>query len=471
MSEAAVEPASFRDPDSAVFYLDDLVLRGLSEHAAADWGRLAATAFFGRLVDEGRVVGTRLFVGDTPPSPRGEEWAAVLQHDRVPFISYPYEWPFGMLRDAAALHLEVLLAALDEGFSTKDGSAYNVQFTGVRPVFIDVGSFEPSTGPWPGYRQFCQTFLFPLLLQSHLGIAFQPYLRGSVDGLLPGDVAAMFSGRRKWKKGVLRNVVLHGTLDRRAQSGRKERPGSEEVKSELRSAGFGVELAKATTGKLLKLVRGLEIKRRGSVWSDYRDTCSYTDADADAKRAFVESVLSDGTARTVLDLGANDGAYSLIAAAHADRVIAVDADEAVIDALYARLRRESVPNVLPLVMNLVDPSPAIGWRNAERPSFAARARADVVLALALVHHLAIGANIPLPQVVEWLRCFDARTVVEFVHPPDPMVQRLLANKPAGLFGDYGIDAFDALLARHFEILRSEVLPGGTRTLYLLDPRS
>ncbi|MCZ7536512.1 MAG: methyltransferase-like protein 9 [Acidimicrobiia bacterium] len=389
-------------------------------------------------------------------------------------VTYPYEWPFAMLRDAAALHLEILLAALDEGFSTKDGSAFNLQFDGVRPVFIDVGSFERVTGPWPGYRQFCRTLLFPLMIQAHLGIAYQPFLRGSVDGLLPTDVAAMFGGRRKWKKGVLRNVVLHGALERRAlssRSGRSSRSGSEEVKAELRRSGFGAELAKAMAKKLLKLVRGLDAPRRRSTWDDYRDTCSYSTADAAAKRAFVERALADHSAGTVIDLGANDGEYSLLAAQHAERVVAVDADETVIDALYRRLRSEDVTNVLPMVMNLVDPSPAIGWRNAERSSFADRVDGDVVLALALVHHLVIGANIPMPQVVDWLRGFGARLVVELVHPDDPMARRLMADKPAGLFDDYRVDAFESLLDSAFRLVEFEVLPGGTRTIYLAEPRA
>lgn len=464
MSGPEAEPASFRDPDSAVFRLDGRILRGLSARAADDWDRLAATSFFPGLVDDGKVVASTPYEGEAPPSPRGAPWSRVIEHERVPFVSYPYEWPFGMLRDAAELHLEVLVAALAEGFSTKDGTAYNVQFHHGRPVFIDVGSFEPANGPWPGYRQFCETLLFPLLIQAHLGIPFQPLLRGSVDGLPPLVVAPMFKGLRKWRKGVLRNVVLHGALERKVTT------SSEQMKQQLRSAGFSVELAKAMTGKLLKLVRALEVRRSGSTWSDYRDTCTYTDESAAAKQRFVEEAVSGSTTRTVLDLGANDGAYSFVAAGHTDLVIAVDGDEAVIDALYRRVRAEGVTNVLPLVMNLVDPSPGIGWRNRERAPFAERVQPDVVLALALVHHLAIGANVPLPQVVDWLRSFDARTVVEFVDPTDPMAQRLLSNKPAGLFDDYCQASFEALVAGQFDVCRREVLPGATRTLYLLEPR-
>jgi SAM-dependent methyltransferase len=468
------ETGSFRDPDSAVFVGDDgAILRGLSERALADWRRLAATAFFPRLVAEGAVVATTEEAADrvaaAPPSPRGEPWAGVLRHERVPVVSYPYEWPFAMLRAAAARQLGVLAAALDEGMSLKDGTAYNVQFVGARPTFVDVGSFEPAAGPWPGYRQFCRTLLFPLLVQAHLGVPAQPLLRGRVDGLTPSEVRGMFSGRSRFKAGVLRNVVLHSVLERRVTA------GSESVKAELRRSGFGTELAKATTTKLAALVDGLDVTRRSearSVWSDYRSTCSYSADDDRAKRAFVAAALADGPApaRLVLDLGTNDGSYARLAAEHARYVVAVDGDELVIDRLYRALAAEGNESILPLVVDLADPPGGLGWRNRERAPFLDRVRPDVVLALALVHHLAIGANVPLVEVVAWLRSLGGRLVVELPHPDDPMVRRLLADRPAGLFADYRRDAFEAALAEHFAVDRQVTLPGGTRTLYLAEPK-
>jgi SAM-dependent methyltransferase len=468
---AEYEPGSFRDPDGAVFHQDGEVLRGLSARAAHDWERLRSTAFFGRLTESGRLVRTEEYDGEAPPSPRGDAWAKVLRHERVPVVTYPYEWPFAMLREAAALQLEVLAAALDEGMSLKDGSAYNVQFVGSRPTFIDLGSFEASSGPWPGYRQFCQTMLFPLLVQAHLGTPFQPFLRGSIDGLTPSDVAGMFSGVRRFRKGVLRNVTLHSVLERKVTA------ASQDVRSDLEASGFSTELAKSVAKNLLKLVRGLEVAKRGSasddehsVWSDYRDTCSYSDADARAKRDFVGAALAEGERRTVLDLGANDGEYSLLAAEHADHVVAVDGDEKVVDLLYRRLRAAGNEKILPLVMNLADPSGGLGWRNRERAPFVDRVRPDVTLALALVHHLTIAANVPLPEVVAWLADLGGRTVVEFPHTDDVQVKRLLANKPAGLFDDYRRDAFEALLGERFLVHRQETLPGGTRTIYLVEPK-
>ncbi len=467
MAEPTTEPASFRDPDTAIFYADGNVLRGLSQRAESDWKRLQATTFFDRLMKEGKIVNTDVLAGerdgDVPLSPRGASWTVVLRHERVPLVSYPYEWPFAMLREAAALHLDVLLAALDETMSMKDGTAYNVQFFGTRPVFVDIGSFEPAQGPWPGYRQFCQTMLFPLMLQAHLGVAFQPLLRGRVDGLSASELTGMFSGLDRFRRGVLRNVTLHSVLERRVTS------SAEDVKKKLAKAGYNIELAKAVAKNLRRLVGRLEVGRRNSTWSDYRDTCSYSDADVQAKQRFVADAVAAIDPRVVVDLGANDGAYSLLVANHADYVVAVDADEAVVDRFYRQLRSEGREDILSLVVDLTDPSPALGWRNRERAAFADRVSADAVLALALVHHLAIGANIPLPEVVDWLASFGGRLVVEFVDVDDPMVRRLLANKPSGLFPDYQRDAFEALLQKRCRVERSQTLSGGTRTLYVATP--
>ncbi|MGQ0803315.1 MAG: methyltransferase [Actinomycetota bacterium] len=459
------EPASFRDPASSVFYSNGRVLRGLSERGAADWARLADTEFFTRLVAEHKAVTTTVVEpGSLPDNEPWSRYDVVLEHERIPFVSYPYEWTFEMLRDAAALHLEILLAALDDGMTMKDGYAFNVQWRGSTPTFIDIGSFEPGGGPWVGYRQFCQTFLYPLLLEAHLGVPFQRFLLGHLDGLEPGDMRRLFSGRRRFKKGVFRNVYLHSVIQDRVTR------STQSVQQDLKKAGFSTELTKATAKKLLKLVRGLRSKRSASNWAEYRDTCSYSDAERAVKERFVTDAARTRRPGLVWDLGCNDGAFARLAAEHAGYVVAVDADDVVIDRLYRSLRDGGPTNVLPLVMNLVDPSPGRGWRNRERRPFTDRGAPDLVLGLALVHHLAIAANVPLAEVVAWLRSFDCAVVVEFVAPEDPMARRLLANKPPGLHDDYRPDAFERLLEDAFTVERREELPGGTRTLYLATPR-
>jgi hypothetical protein len=466
-----LDPGSFRDPSSTVFYAEGEVLRGLDAEAAADWAALEAAPFFKDATAKGSIVATSaLPAADAKKvTPAGKQWATVLRHERIPFVSYPYEWTFSQLQDAALLHLDLLIAALDAGLTMKDGYAYNLQWRGSRPVFIDTPSFQRDPGgPWPGYRQFCRTFLFPLLLTAHKGVSFRPLLRGQVEGIEPQQIRGMMSARDAFKPGVLRNVMLHSAIDTRATA--KDNKGSRAVGEDLKDAGFTSEIAKAAAKSLRKLVAGLKWEAGETIWKDYRTDNSYTDADAATKEAFVDASLSDAAASLVWDLGANDGAYSRIAARHADTVVAADFDEGAIDPLYRALKAENNTKILPLVVDLLDPSPGIGWRNKERPAFYDRAKPDVILMLALLHHIAISGNVPLPEIVDWMASFGSRIVVEFVHHDDVQTKRLLANKPEGLFPGYRVDEFERLLAERFTVDKEERLPSGTRTLYLVTPK-
>ncbi|GIF71971.1 class I SAM-dependent methyltransferase [Asanoa siamensis] len=455
------EPGSFRDPQTRVFHADGEVLRGLGAQAAQDWKALRASDFFARTQAERTVTRTEEVDRELPGAPG--TWSATLRHEPLPFVTYPYEWSHAMRQDAARLHLRLLQDALAAGFTMKDGSAYNVQWRGAAPEFVDVGSFEPARAgePWAGYRQFCQTLLYPLMLQAHLDLDPRPLLRAQIDGVEPAQMRRMFGGTKRLARGVLKHVHLHDSI----QSRNADR-STGAVREQLKDAGFNSELVLAAVKAMAKLVDQLDWAPPATHWGDYRETCSYSEADRAAKQAFVDAALT-AAAKTdlVLDLGANDGVFSRQAATRAQHVVAVEADPAVVDTLYRQLRAEGEQRILPIVMDLADPSPGGGWAGTERAGFPQRAaRADVTLALALVHHLAIGRNVPLPRVVDWLAGMGRTVVVEFVHAEDPMAQRLLANKPDGLFPDYHVDTFEKLLGERFDIARKETLPGGSRTL-------
>jgi hypothetical protein len=441
------EPASFRDPEARVVYSPDgEVLRELSPRGREDWAALERARFFRRALDDGRIVATE------------EIEPGVLRHERVPFVSYPYEWPFEMLREAALLQLGLLDEALTDGFVLKDGSPYNVQWRGSEPVFVDVGSFERlrEGEPWAGYRQFCSLFLYPLMLQAYRGVAPQPLLRGSLEGIEPSQARALLP---RFRRGVLTHVVLHDRLEARHADRRRD------VRSELKAAGFKKELIQANVRRLHKLVRRLEPKRGRSEWAGYREIAPYSEEDAKRKERFVRQA---GAARLAWDLGANDGRFSR--AVEAEYVVAADGDERVVGELWASLRSEESRTILPLVVDLADASPARGWRGVERQRLEERGRPDLVLCLALVHHLAIGRNVPFAELVSWLRSLDARLVVEFADRDDEMVARLLAGKREEVHEDYGREEFERALAAAFEVERQEVLGSGTRTLYLAKPR-
>jgi SAM-dependent methyltransferase len=307
-------------------------------------------------------------------------------------------------------------------------------------------------------------YLYPLLLQAYRGVSFQPWLRGSIDGIAPLEAARLFSLRDRLRRGVLTHVALHARLERRYG----EREGGE-VKEELKQANFKPDLIKANVSRLRRLVERLRWKAGDSAWTDYRRANTYSDEDAERKAGFVREALATRRRRLAWDLGCNDGAYARIAAEHADQVVAVDSDHATVEALYRGLRDERERRILPLVVDLADPSPGLGWRGRERRRLEERGDPDLVLALALVHHVSITANVPLAEFLDWLRDLEAEIVIEFPTREDPMVRRLLSGKREGSNADYELANFERRLGERFEVERSERLPSGLRVLYFVRP--
>ncbi len=456
------DPGSFRDPDNRIFTADGQVFRVFNRRGAADISGLIHSDTFEGLVDQGMVVSTQVLEpADIPGSIASmPEQALVVRHERIPFISYPYEWSFEMLKDAGALTLDLALRLLDHDYILKDATPYNVQFTGHRPVFIDVGSFEPyeEGPPWDGYNQFCRLFLNPLLYERYVGRNFQHLLRSSPDGVDPGELRAMLPLRSKWTKTVFTNVVLQDSLSKRFEASAK-----------ASSAVSGHVIKRDAIRRMIRGLRSSAAKQRSKVrrsaWSDYESDNTYDQRSEEAKREFVESALKRAQPGVVWDLGSNTGAYSLISARHAGYVVAFDRDPQVVDAFYSRLRDDPQrpSNVLPLVMDLVNPSPGQGWGHTERKSLADRGNADFFLALALMHHMVISGEVPINSVLEWLASVAPAGVIEFVPRDDPMAQRLLLRRSRS-HGEYSADGFESALGRYFTVGERAELPNG-RILY------
>jgi len=462
-SPAGLEPGSFRDPESRVFYADDKVYRSLSNDGLEDFEALAASG----LLEDERVVGTERAEGVAGlEGLLAKETAGVLRHDLIPFISYPYEWTFSMLKDAALVQLDLLLAALEKDLVLKDSSPYNVQWRGAKPVFVDVGSFERlrEGEPWIAYRQFCMLYLYPLLLQSVKNVPFQPWLRGAIDGITPAQMRGLASGRDRFRRGWTTNVFLHARLEQHYG----DKGG--EVKRDVKKAGFNKAILVANVRKMRKFVSRLEWDPPEGVWVAYGERNSYTDDDAKRKDEFVREVATSREWPLVWDIGANNGRYSRIAAEGAKTVLAVDADQGPVELLYRTLRDEGDEKILPLTMNLADPSPGLGWRGLERKSMPERGKPDLVLALAVIHHVAMSANVPVKEFVDWLSSLGCSLVIEFPTREDPMVKKLMAPKRDGLHPDYELGFFERCLGETFEIERSERLESGTRVLYFAHPK-
>lgn len=462
-AESLFDHGSFRDPSARVLRHDGQVVRYVNADALRDWETLAATRFFSQYTHDGRIVATERVTA--PPIPVATPWVAALHHATIPVISYPYEWCFSMLKDAALLQLDLQLAALDEGMTMKDATPFNVQWIGTRSTFIDTTSFTRAVEgePWAGYRQFCEMFLNPLLLQAYKNVAFHAWLRGSLDGIESGQLSQLMSLRDRLRPGVFAHVYLLAKLQSRYAA------TSRDVRHDLRAAGFGAALVRANVKRMRRLVERLTWVQARSTWSDYAESSSYDREDRARKARFVQTAASERRRALVWDLGCNTGEYSRAVRGHADYIVAVDADHLAVERLYRVLKDEGNNTILPLVGDLTNPTPAIGWRNRERQTLENRGSPDLILALALVHHLAISHNVPIPDLVDWFASFGSEVVVEFVAPGDAMVQQLLRNREPMDFG-YTQARFEACLSTRFQIVARETLHAGTRTIYHVRPR-
>jgi hypothetical protein len=402
---------------------------------------------------------------------------AVVRPRELEVISYPYEWCFSQLREAALLTLELQRRALAAGMRLKDASAYNVQFDHGRPIQIDSLSFEVAepTEPWPAYRQFCEHFLAPLALIAFRDARCGLMLRDFIDGIPLDYAAGLLPGRTRLRPGLLAHLHLHARAQRRATASGAASAGG------AGSAGRAGSVGRTKTRKVTKLgqealldsvrrtVTGLRWEPRGP-WLEYRTQTSYTARAAEAKRTAVERMVGSSGAHMVWDLGANVGTYSGVAAGSGRTVLAFDQDAGSVEHHWRNLSAELRASVLPLVMDLSNPSPALGWALEERRSLLQRGPADLIMALALIHHLAIGNNVPLPLVASLFARLGQQAIVEFVPKEDPMTQRLLAARP-DIFPDYTLDGFRAAFAAPFRIVEETPIDDSLRVLFFLERRA
>jgi len=459
------EEGSFRDEHNRVYYEGEAVLRGVSRQALDDFGEYSQLPFFADAMAAGRIVHT---AQETDAKLTGgvlaDGWAGVLRHQRVPVISYPYEWSFGMLRSAALLHLDLLAKSIPAGWVLKDATAYNVQFVGARPCFIDVTSFERyrKGAPWGGYRQFCMMFLIPLMLSAYRGIDFRPLLRSRLDGIDPAEAARYFPRSAGLKPGVAAHVFLHARLQSAySDVALDAKPG--------KAMNHSQDMVLGVIDGLRRLVSRLDLPKAVTAWSHYDETHSYEDDSYQRKQDFVRRHVAARRWGRVWDIGCNTGTFSRICMPHADEVVAMDGDAIAIEKLYREQKKDKAGNLTPLVMDLANLSPNQGWLGAERKSIEARGRPDFLLCLALIHHMVIAANIPLRSYIEWVRSLGAATIIEFVGRDDDMTRKLLKNKTKQ-HDDYTQANFEAVVAEMFTIKEALPLKGGLRTIYYLEPR-
>ena len=458
MADSVVDPSSFRDPAGFIFRRGGRLFRQVNQEARPDYDRLIESGLYRELVDAGLLVAHEEV--DEPPHVEAPAYK-VIEPEPIPFISYPYEWCFGQLKAGALATLEIQRRAVGRGMSLKDASGFNVQFRGSKPVFIDTLSFESHREgtPWVAYRQFCQHFLAPLALMSRVDPGLNQLLRTNLDGIPLPLAARLLPGRTRFRPGLLLHVHLHAkakqVFDAKAVKP-KERPFP-------RSALLGM------LDSLSSSVSGLRWEPEGTEWADYYTDTNYTDAALAEKERLVGAYLDRVGPKTAWDLGANTGRFSRLASDRGAATVAFDVDLAAVERNFREVARRGEARMLPLVLDLTNPSPGLGWGNRERLSVIERGPADVVLALALVHHLAIGNNVPLPKVAEVLASVGRSLIIEFVPKTDSQVRRLLVVRE-DIFPDYTREGFEAAFAPYFASEGVEPIAGTERVLYLMRRR-
>jgi hypothetical protein len=456
MSESRIQ-SSFRDPSGYLFTRHGVLYRQVNQSYAKAYDKFMSSGLYEELVKNGSLVAHKeldLKADDPDLAYR------VIQPDLVPFISYPYEWSFSQLKDAALLTLEMNKLALSKGMILKDASAYNIQFVDGKPILIDTLSFDiyHKGKAWDGYRQFCQHFLAPLALASHVDIRFLLLSKNYIDGIPLDLTSRLLPGKTKFGLTGL-NVHIHIHAKMQQQYADKQ-------PTQNNAALLSKEALINMLNGLIQTVQKLTWQPKGTEWGEYYSATNYSDEALRLKGEMVGRFIEACKPASVWDLGANNGLFSREASKRGIFTVASDIDPAAVEKNYLTIKSNGEKNLLPLVLDLTNPSPAIGWANQERDSFSQRGPVELVLALALIHHLAISNNLPLGSIADYFASIAKWVVVEFVPKSDSQVQRLLSTRK-DIFKHYTEEGFESAFKERFEISKKEKVAGSERTLYLL----
>jgi ribosomal protein L11 methylase PrmA len=451
-------PSSFRDPSGFLFFQDGSIYRQVNLIYKQNYDHLIGSGLYKALVDSGLLISHEEVGMDYA---RSDDAYRILKPELIPFISYPYEWCFSQLKKAALTTLEIQKIALEYGMTLKDGSAYNIQFMNGRPVFIDTISFEKYRDgqPWIAYRQFCQHFLAPLALMSYKDIRISQLFRIYMDGI-PLDLASSFLPfRTRFKFPLLSHIHLHAKSQRYFAN----------KTADKRGRGMSRRSFLALVDNLESAVKRLKWQPKGTEWADYYEDTNYSSDAFAKKKQILAEFLDKLKPGIVWDLGANTGLFSRVASKNGAMTVSFDMDPAAVEKNYLESVEKCETNILPLILDLTNPSPGIGWENRERDSFRERGPADTVMALALIHHLAIGNNLPLDRIAAFLKKICKSLIIEFVPKDDSQVQRLLSTRE-DVFPEYKQSVFEIIFKKYFAVEDAVKIEKTQRTLYLMRSR-
>jgi len=450
------EPSSFRDPSGQVFYQNKKIYRRINFFYQDNYDWLLSSKLYQRLTQKKLLIPHR----EISLAKTDKQIYKIIQPQPIPFLSYPYEWSFSQLKDAALTTLKIQKISLEHKMSLKDASAYNLQFLNGKPILIDTLSFEKyqSGKPWVAYRQFCQHFLAPLALMSQTDLRLNQLLRPYLDGL-PLDLVSRLLPKKTWFNfPLLFHLHLHAKSQRHL-AGLKISFGQRRMKTDLYAL-------KALIKNLEAAVKKLSLPKLKTEWRDYYSQTNYSKTAFNHKKHLVSQFLKKTKPQTVWDLGANVGEFSRMAAKKKAQTICFDIDPMVVEENYLQLKKERQKNLLPLVSDLTNPSPGLGWANIERKSLIERGPAEMILALALVHHLAITHNLPFTKIAEFLAKIGQNLIIEFIPKTDSQVQKMLITRK-DIFPNYTQKDFEKEFGRFFKLKKKSNIKNSKRLLYLM----
>lgn len=450
-------PASFRDPSGSLIFKNDRLFRQVNFVYKENYNLLITSGLYESLVSEHLLISHK----------EVKLWKSrgvykILEPQLIPFISYPYEWCFSQLKDAALLTLKIVERSLDKGLILKDASAYNVQFLNGYPILIDTLSFEKyrEGEPWVAYQQFCRHFLSPLLLASYKDYRLMQLSKNFIDGISLDLTSLLLPPKSYLNFSVLSNIHLHAKSEKIMQKRFSKRKDIFISKHSLM----------AILDSLESFISGLKLKTGESEWQNYYQENSYDEKSLKNKRGIVKSLLKRiSPLKSVWDLGANTGYFSKDMLPKNILVVNFDNDFLAIERNYQDIKKKKLSNTLPLVMDLMNPSSGVGWMNEERDSLIDRGPCDVVLALALVHHLMISNNLPFSHIADFLSHICRWLIIEYVPKDDLQIKKMLINRK-DIFSDYNQSGFEKDFSTPFSIKGKVGITNSNRVIYLMKKR-
>lgn len=453
-TEIFKSPASFRDPSGFIFTQNGKIYRAIKTAYKDNYDLLISSGLYSKLAAENLLIphNTANDIAVTE-----NDIYKIIEPEQIIFISYPYEWSFSQLKDAALLTLRIQMIALEFGMILKDASAFNIQFHKGKPIFIDTLSFEKYNEgePWIAYRQFCSHFLAPLLLMKYRDLRMNRLLSLFIDGI-PLDMARRILPVKAFLKfSHLSHIYLHSLSERYASSNNKKR------KVNISKNGM-----LGLIENLEQTVKRVKINIEKSAWRDYYSDNSYLKTEIEKKQRVVEDYINIINPQTILDLGANTGIFSRIASSKNIFTISTDFDPNCVELNYLDAKKRNDKNILPLLLDLTNPSPELGWHNRERNAFLKRKKVDVVMALALIHHLSISNNVPFEKLVLFFSEMADYLIIEFVPKDDIQVKSLLVNRK-DIYEEYSQENFEKIFRQRYELLKKDTVTESGRALYLM----